>query len=81
MPTSNKLIASNNNIQLSKTICLSGIQGSIDANKLYSIFSNFGNIDKILLIRYANLSSIRIKNFALVKYLKEDYATFAIQHC
>ncbi|CAD8058080.1 unnamed protein product [Paramecium sonneborni] len=61
-------------LQSTKTLCISGIKGKqLDAKKLYNIFSNFGNIDKILLIK--------IKNFAFVKYLKNDNAMFVFQNC
>ncbi|CAK77358.1 unnamed protein product (macronuclear) [Paramecium tetraurelia] len=74
LPISQKLIPSSKNIQSTKTVCLNGIQGKdLDALKIYNIFSNFGNIDKIILIN--------LKNFALVKYLKEDQAYFVYQHC
>ncbi|CAD8150685.1 unnamed protein product [Paramecium pentaurelia] len=60
--------------QPTTTLCLNGIKGkNIDAQKLYNIFSNFGNIDKILLIR--------LKNFAIIKYLKEEYSIFVFEKC
>ncbi|CAK68725.1 unnamed protein product (macronuclear) [Paramecium tetraurelia] len=74
LPISQKLIPSQKNIQSTKTVCLNGISGKeLDAHKLYNIFSNFGNVDKIILIN--------LKNFALVKYLKEDQAYFVYQNC
>ncbi|CAD8074955.1 unnamed protein product [Paramecium sonneborni] len=74
LPVSQNLIPSSKNIQSTKTVCLNGIQGKdLDALKIYNIFSNFGNIDKIILIN--------LKNFALVKYLKEDQAYFVYQNC
>ncbi|CAD8070404.1 unnamed protein product [Paramecium sonneborni] len=74
LPTSQRLIPSSKNIQSTKTLCLNGIQGkNLDALNIYNIFSNFGNIDKIILIN--------LKNFALIKYLKEDQAYFVYQNC
>ncbi|KAM3141424.1 hypothetical protein pb186bvf_006542 [Paramecium bursaria] len=68
-PQSQKVIPVKQN---QKTICLSGISG-VEAKQLYNIFSNFGNIDKILVIN--------LKNFALIKYLKEEYSSFVFQNC
>ncbi|CAD8049329.1 unnamed protein product [Paramecium primaurelia] len=74
LPLNKKIIKSSQLIQPTQTLCISGIKGNeIDAKKLYNIFSNFGNIDKILLIK--------IKNFAFVKYLKNDNAQFVFQNC
>ncbi|CAD8140306.1 unnamed protein product [Paramecium pentaurelia] len=72
--SSQRIINSSSIMQPTITLCLNGIKGkNLDAQKLYNIFSNFGNIDKILLIK--------LKNFALIKYLKEEYSIFVFQNC
>ncbi|CAD8060005.1 unnamed protein product [Paramecium sonneborni] len=71
---SQKINKSSQQIQPTNTLSVNGIKGKeLDAKKLYNIFSNFGNIDKILLIK--------LKNFAFVKYLKDDNAMFVFQNC
>ncbi|CAD8138579.1 unnamed protein product [Paramecium octaurelia] len=73
-PSSKRKINSSSTLQHTTTLCLNGIKGkNLDAQKLYNIFSNFGNIDKILLIK--------LKNFALIKYLKEEYSIFVFENC
>ncbi|CAD8057120.1 unnamed protein product [Paramecium sonneborni] len=74
IPSSQKIIHSSSKLQYTTVLCVNGIKGkNLDAQKLYNIFSNFGNIDKILLIK--------LKNFALIKYLKEEYSIFVFQNC
>ncbi|CAD8055883.1 unnamed protein product [Paramecium sonneborni] len=74
IPSSQQIIHSTSKIQHSTVLCVNGIKGkNLDAQKLYNIFSNFGNIDKILLIK--------LKNFAFIKYLKEEYSIFVFQNC